>query len=512
MEYFLDNFQLRKIQLLNLLDSEERFFSINELAEQMNVSNPTVDKTFEAAKSDCNLHRLPIVFERRDPPLRSVAIHRRFDENSQSLSLRKMYIIESLNYRLLKDVFFEHFSDVKTFAQEQFTSHSLIYNKLGQLKEMLTQFDLALDLGQHFHLVGNERQIRFLFVNLFWNTYNDFDWPLQSHKEQFNPLLDEMERLLQMRLSPLKREYYRLWLGVCLTRIEKGYLLSPAILPKLKAITKQHPLANRLKIQFKQLLPGETSDEILDDEFSFLLLVLYSFDIRASYQRQITNPHLSIIYQLTKGKMEYQTQLFLHDLLSPLKDVLKVQDFEHFYLNMLNIQLRYSFFFGSVGNFHPKENASCHLSEIFFYNYVKNKYTANQSVTFLDEAGLNHRLFLEDTTHLLYQGLQSRGYFPKMNFLILWPTPNERLPIEITKYLPCYEIHYHSDLSSCQEFDLVISVDFYHDMKNIAPEKTIYINRNYSKKDLIRIQKFAEKIYLNKIKALFSLDKDAPAH
>ncbi len=68
MEYFLDNFQLRKIQLLNLLDSEERFFSINELAEQMNVSNPTVDKTFEAAKSDCNLHRLPIVFERRDPP------------------------------------------------------------------------------------------------------------------------------------------------------------------------------------------------------------------------------------------------------------------------------------------------------------------------------------------------------------------------------------------------------------------------------------------------------------
>ncbi|NLM67764.1 MAG: HTH domain-containing protein, partial [Enterococcus sp.] len=187
MEYFLDNFQLRKIQLLNLLDSEERFFSINELAEQMNVSNPTVDKTIEAAKSDCKLHRLPIVIERQDTPLRSVAIQRRFNGDSQVLSLRKIYIIESLNYRLLKDFFFEHFSDVKTFAQEQFTSHSLIYNKLGQLKEMLAQFDLALDLGQHFHLVGDERQIRFLFVSLFWNTYNDFDWPLQSHKEQFNP-------------------------------------------------------------------------------------------------------------------------------------------------------------------------------------------------------------------------------------------------------------------------------------------------------------------------------------
>lgn len=508
MEYFLDNFQLRKLQLLNVLDSEERFFSINELAEQMQVSNPTVDKTIEAAKNDCQTYRLPLTFERCDIPVRSIALKRHFRKDSHVLSLRKIYIMNSLSYQLLYDFFFEHFSDVKTFAQEQFTSHSLIYNKLNQLKEMLAQFNLTLDLGQQFNLVGNERQIRYLFVSLFWNTYNDFDWPFASNKKQFDDLLNEIESLLQTQLSPMHREYYRLWLGVCLARIEKGYLPSPNIIPELNLIVHQHHLVANLKKQFKQLLPKQIDEQAFNQEFSFLLLIIYSFDIRDFYQRKSTNPHLAIIYQLTRGKLEFQTQLFLHNIFNSLKNTITVQDFDHFYLNLLNTQLKYSFFSGSPGKFHKKETRSFKPIQQFFYDYVKKNFNATQPVSLFNEPLVENSLFLEETARLLYIGLQKRGYLPEINFLLLWPDKNNQLASDIAKQLPLYRTCCHNDLSQCQRFDLVIAFDFYQDMSNVTYKKIIYINRVYGKKDLMIIQQAAEEVYLEKLKTLFNTEHE----
>lgn len=506
MEYFLDNFQLRKLQLLNVLDSEDRFFSITELAERMGVSNPTVDKTIEAAKNDCLKHRISIVFERCETPVRSISTQRHFEKDSQVLSLRKVYIMDSLNYQLLFDFFSEHFLDVKTFAKERFASHSLIYNKLNQLKNMLAQFNLTLDLGQGFNLVGNERQIRFLFVSLFWNTYNDFDWPLGSNKEQFDGLLQEIDSLLQIPLSPIQREYYRLWLGVCLTRIEKDYLPSPNIIPELNLIIHQHHLVSNLKKQFKQLLPKQLDEEVFNQEFSFLLLTIYSFDIRDCYQRQITSPHLAIIYQLTNGQLEYQTQIFLQRLFSSLTTAMTAQDFDHFYLNLLNMQIRYSFFSGSPGNFHLKETVAFNPIQKFFYDYVKNNFKATQSVVLFNEPLVENSLFLEDMARFLYSNLQKKGYLPKINFLLLGPDKDNQLARDIAKQLPLYHICCHHDLSQCQEFDLVIGFDFYQEMANVTYKNMLYINRVYGKKDLVIIQQAAEEIYLKKLKTCFTTD------
>ncbi|MDT0110969.1 helix-turn-helix domain-containing protein [Listeria booriae] len=112
----------------------------------------------------------------------------------------------------------------KNWMKEKYIGSSSLYNKLQEMDDFLEKSRLTLNRNP-FQILGNERNIRFLFYHWFNKCFPYTGWIIKDFKyNDIDRFIQKLEAHLHITFSLSARMDYAQMIGVSLTRIKQGYM------------------------------------------------------------------------------------------------------------------------------------------------------------------------------------------------------------------------------------------------------------------------------------------------
>lgn len=219
---FLDKTTKRKVALFQLLEHASSLTVTKEtLMDKLEISDFLLTKTIEELNEDFYEFGLDEKFQIVTDGF-SVTLNETGMASSETLI--DNYLLNSLNFELIEECFFNRFESVNDFAIDHYVSHTFVYKELKQLKCYLNELDI--DISKDFHLVGNEHAVRefvmLVFLKLDNHRKSIFSPKLIKLIETFDKLFDDV--LVREQSLHAKRKKF-IYLGIVFSRIEQGFFI-----------------------------------------------------------------------------------------------------------------------------------------------------------------------------------------------------------------------------------------------------------------------------------------------
>ncbi|MBS7575927.1 MULTISPECIES: helix-turn-helix domain-containing protein [unclassified Enterococcus] len=495
---FYNTYQLRKLELLHILDSENRDYTISELATQIGAANVTVKTTLYDLNIDLQRYNIPLEIQIKKSPTLSAYLMHEHNTSFYTL-LTERYIKESITFQILNLLFRNKFYDVKIFAKNHYISTTLIYKNINEIRSALNAFNLKINLSSNNELLGSESQIRYFYILLYWEVYRGAHWPFEFDKKIAIEAVETIENIFKASFSIMQKEFYYYCVGVCIARISlnqtiKAPLFSYQFTADLKSISS---IDDNLFNKTKNL----KNKALISNEYHVLLLFFYIFDDRNILAHQSEKNFLertqAIDIQLFKAISLYLNHTFYTMYKLILDKTLKDQLLQ----NGIKLIIRYTFFKGNINSFRLKKTDSKASIESHVLNDFVSRIDINRANKNLIKMIKKSPDFLNIYHHFLFNEIEKHGYLPKIDILLIWNTEDElALRKTIQNYAPC-KIQFHTTLSP-EKLDLVISNSVIFFPANVT--SAYLINQRYSKRDILFLKQQLTKLYIEKIKKLFS--------
>lgn len=275
----LDKMSTRKLELVRILSSETRYFSVKELSEQLNISNKTLVRTVELLKED----------------MESWTSHAEIlEKNILGYSLKQLngfsiqeievyYYKGSIIYQVIDELFHNKFVDIKTFASKRYLSYTVVYTNIVEIKELISDFSLELELNKNIHLKGTEMQIRYFYFSFYWTIFGGIEWPFRFYdKQKAFEYIEVIESFYSRELSVSETEFFLYWIGTIFNRVH--------LMKKNVDCSEFHSYKGSYneieKILKPKLLSKNFPADNIDEEVLFVYLVLFGFQPRRIYGEQ----------------------------------------------------------------------------------------------------------------------------------------------------------------------------------------------------------------------------------
>lgn len=175
---FLNETSKKKIHLLNYLVNNKYSVSVDELANDLNLSTRTITRICQSLKQDINELTKTTSFLIQ---VSKGVVTLNFSLNSRPSYLINIlsinYLKESMKFQVLDSLLTKKFSSVNELADYLYLSPSNIYNYLYQLEPILEVFDLTVDWNSEkkgFNFIYNEKKIRYLAYLFYWYTLKGY--------------------------------------------------------------------------------------------------------------------------------------------------------------------------------------------------------------------------------------------------------------------------------------------------------------------------------------------------
>ena len=349
MDIFMDAFHGRKISLLQLLQSENRFFTILELSDVLSVTPITVEKAVDSLIEDFQELSMPCTIIKNDEKIKKVKVN---IGNTFSIEeLKWCYMTNNFLFQALDDMFHRQFGAVKTYAEKNFTSLTMAYKKFSSMETVLKSFDLKFNFSADFELEGTETQIRYFYFNLYWSVYDGHYWPFQIEKERLTSVVDEIE-ILQGRQLPLaRREFYYFFIGVSITRLIQGNYIYDIPIDVDSFVQYDFEAVRPFYDLLHYVLDESVDTEIFLNELSFLGLISYAFEHQRHFPEKINFHRLRLINAMPDNIVFDSVNYFMRTLDENSSIRLKDGDYNDLYLNIVNLHTRILFFKGEYKDF-----------------------------------------------------------------------------------------------------------------------------------------------------------------
>ncbi|MGX7418186.1 helix-turn-helix domain-containing protein [Carnobacterium gallinarum] len=349
MEQFWDKISLRKMKILNYLNLKKKSVYVRELTEYIGCTDKTLFKAMDLLEQD---------LKRWNAEIKLIRIGK-FEfklekENYFSLDIIKLeYLKESYIFKAFDEIFQHKFGDITTFSNNNYISYSVVYSRFNELKPFLEKFDLDFKANSRYQLEGSEKQIRYFYILFYWSSYLGMEeWPFtEVKKEELVMFVEEIEKMRRRPLGIAEKEVVYFWLAVIFTRIKLGCFIEEFV--SEKAIIEEIAGIGDLKkqaldmLKFSTDMPPDFSQQIIENELTFLILVLYSCEY---YQEDsllveelvsLGKKNTSLIYQSADYWIQTLTKVFSIKL--------TVSEYEVAYANLVHLHTRVSVFKG--GNY-----------------------------------------------------------------------------------------------------------------------------------------------------------------
>lgn len=331
---------------LKLLDnlSRERLngtsaLSVSDYASKLSKDRRTILKNIEALKID--IKRLGcekyITISLSDESTIFTEITPDFDTNYFFL----YYLEHSILFNLCLEIFNETFVDLQSFATKRFYSYSTVYRKMTDLKKIVAQYDLTLDLNTSTLIQGKEQNIRFFFFSLFWESYKVLEWPFPSIDfDKLKKTLESSSPEVQPFLE--KPNMVFIWFAMTIFRITNDHIIDEEfdynestfpMLAKEKFIfffstfTKSYPQLDNLE----QLT--------WHYEANFLYFTLLTSQIYPL--KRIPTLKLTSFVAPKKSRSTLITEAWINQFMNKFDLSLDINEYFYLYYNLLSLHSRY---------------------------------------------------------------------------------------------------------------------------------------------------------------------------
>lgn len=273
------NFQ-KEYALLSLLDSEERYFSCQELAAELQLSERTVYKYLQNLTSQLESYPAAELSIKRSAAL-GIRLYR-----APWLSIHSVYTSfarQSVTYDFFHSLFLETTDTTTAFCLSHFISSASLYRALASMREALAAFSLNLDAAD-MHLIGEERQIRYFYNNFYLQIYRGYAWPFPDIPRQLiMNAIDDILSCLDVPMSISDRKHYSYWLAVIAHRLNLRHTLSTPLPEKLGLDNEAYHAALPAIRRFFQRFHLPVSAA----ECQFVFYLLYAFPFGMNAQQRL---------------------------------------------------------------------------------------------------------------------------------------------------------------------------------------------------------------------------------
>lgn len=307
----IDESEIIELRMLELLESEAKWWTIEEIAMQLNLSKATIQKYLGNLKSRIELlSKAEIMIETSTS--KGIFLHRLPSYNVQFLytQILKELLIFSVFNSFLYD---EHVSIIK-ISSENFISVASVRRKYKIYNTYFENLNLVIKKDV---FTGDERQIRWFFSEFYWQIFKGTEWPFRLIPLPFvNSVIETIESFFNIELIPEVKEEMKYWTTINGLRHLKGYRV-----PEDAEISK-YTLNNPLFIPFieimKNIFPNEAKnkDERGPGEMQYFFLLLSALPImekNTEYTQLMYQAHQTgntQMYQMTKDWLSLYEEIF----------------------------------------------------------------------------------------------------------------------------------------------------------------------------------------------------------
>ncbi|WP_034549630.1 helix-turn-helix domain-containing protein [Carnobacterium funditum] len=215
----LDAASFRRLQLIEILISDDTWRTIEKLSDNLKCSRRTLIADIQMINSHSEDN-----FFIKTSKQRGVKLF-----TSDLFHMEEIYkdlVESSLNFQIIKKVIELDVTTCEDLSELLYTSQSSINRNLKQINLFLAEYDLIIH-SNPIKITGMEKQIRY-FYSIFLSEYyssnmNDFQHPLKNTANHF---LEQLEREREAYpYSFLTHHRTLIWMTVCSDRVSKGHFI-----------------------------------------------------------------------------------------------------------------------------------------------------------------------------------------------------------------------------------------------------------------------------------------------
>lgn len=276
----IDKNRQKEYALLSLLDSEDRYFSCQELAKNLTISERTVHKYLQSLTVQLENFSADELSIERSTAL-GIRLHRAPWLNIHTIYAQ--FAQQSLTYDFFHSIFLETADTSTAFCLAHFVSSASLYRSLSPMRQTLSAFSLSLDAAD-MQLVGEEMQVRYFYNNFYLQIYRGYEWPFPAISRQLvMNAIDDITSALDSPMNVNDRKHFSYWLAVIAHRLSLRHCLTTPLPAELGLNNEAyHTSLPAIRRFFQRLhLP------VLEPECQFIFYLLHAFPFGMNVQQRL---------------------------------------------------------------------------------------------------------------------------------------------------------------------------------------------------------------------------------
>ncbi|MDT1940334.1 MULTISPECIES: helix-turn-helix domain-containing protein [Carnobacterium] len=493
MNIFLEKILLRKMNILSLLYSENRPFTVKELAIRLGYTSKTILKMIEVLEFELqkwsNTVQL-VVKENKEIQLETA-------ENFSLKVIELSYLKESHIFKACEAIFNEDFVDIATFSNENYISYSTLYGRLIAIRPVLKQYQLEFKPNNKAHFLGEEKQLRYFFFHFYWHSSWGMEWPFKGiEKKQLAPFIKAIEGFKNRSLMVSEQEFFFYWLGVISVRIQHKHPIKE--IPLMEVIIEGNPkfevFSQQMYPLFKEHFLLEESQ--LHNEIKFLFIILFNYT-----QYELEHPLISemLVFAQNKAHLVFETtNYWLKRYMEFFDLTLSAAEYGAVYTNLIHLHFRVHFFEGDQSSFFSraeekdKKEDVYHLMMGCFYKELLQESKYYPILKHKNELVLNYTLIARKFIKLEIE------YQPVRIQLLFVYGKAEALQLSKKLQQMC-EVKIEFSYTLGEKVDLIISDRHYEELEYSIASLIIW-NEEPKVTDFMRIINLIEELTIQKFK------------
>ena len=276
----LDKSRQKEYALLSLLDSADRYFSCQELAQSLKLSERTIHKYLQDLTTHLAEHCGQDFHIERSTAL-GIRLHRVPWLNIHTVYTK--FAQKSMSYSFFHTMFLETSDTTTAFCLSHYLSQASLYRALTPMRNAVATFSLTLDIA-NMRLSGNEMQIRYFFNNFYLQIYRGYDWPFPAiSRQRVMNAIEDILNALDFPMSISDRKHFSYWLAIIAHRLTLRHSLSSTLPAELGMENEAYqaclPAIQRFFQRFR--LP------LLTAECQFIFYLLHAFPFGVNIQQRL---------------------------------------------------------------------------------------------------------------------------------------------------------------------------------------------------------------------------------
>lgn len=307
----IDEGEIIELRILELLESDPRWWTIEEVSSSLGLSKATIQKYLGSIKV-----RLAF-FSEMDVSIETSTSKGIYFQRASSFNIQILYtqiLKELLAFSIFNSFLYsEHFSIIK-LSSENYVSLASIRRKY---KSFNTYFD-GLDLSIKKDIFsGDEKQIRWFFSEFYWQIFKGTEWPFRLISREFmNKVVEKIQDFFNIELIPEVKEEMLYWMTINSIRHIKGYVIAEDL--EIQKYTSNNPLFLPFIEILREIFPNDAKNNkpgaLAEGEYLFLLVsALPVMEKNVEYAQLIYQAHKrgeTIIYEITLEWLRHYEYIF----------------------------------------------------------------------------------------------------------------------------------------------------------------------------------------------------------